>query len=119
MAFAKVGDRIGRTRTLLLTLVTDSLGPFACACACAANLATWMVCRLVASLGIGGLIGALLTVPIAERLSWRWMFGSTSWCRGGGAAGLRRWRGGRSGRLVVVVVRDRRERVRQLRVLQL
>jgi MFS family permease len=52
VAFGKVCDRIGRTRTLLLKMVLYSLGTFACAFA--PNLSVLILCRLVASLGIGG-----------------------------------------------------------------
>jgi MFS family permease len=50
--FGKLADRIGRTRTLLLTMLLYSLGT-AC-CAFSPNLWVLMLCRLVASLGIGG-----------------------------------------------------------------
>lgn len=52
VVFGKVCDRIGRTRTLLVTMVLYSLGTFACAFA--PNMPTLMLFRLVASLGIGG-----------------------------------------------------------------
>lgn len=52
IAFGRVADRLGRTRTLLLTMALYSLGT--AACAFAPNM-TWLVlCRVVASLGIGG-----------------------------------------------------------------
>jgi len=50
--FGRVADRIGRTRTLLLTMLLYSLGT--AACAFAPNLAWLAFFRLVASLGIGG-----------------------------------------------------------------
>jgi len=50
--FGKVADRIGRTKTLLLTMLLYSIGT--AACAFAPNIWVLMVCRIVASLGIGG-----------------------------------------------------------------
>ena len=50
--FGKVADRIGRTRTLLLTMLLYSLGT--AACALAPNIWVLMICRVVSSLGIGG-----------------------------------------------------------------
>lgn len=50
--FGKVADRIGRTRTLLLTMLLYSIGT-AC-CAFAPNIWVLLACRIVASLGIGG-----------------------------------------------------------------
>ena len=50
--FGRVADRIGRTRTLLFTMLLYSLGT--AACAFAPNLAWLAFFRLVASLGIGG-----------------------------------------------------------------
>lgn len=50
--FGKVADRIGRTRTLLLTMALYSLGT--AACAIAPNMGVLILCRVVASLGIGG-----------------------------------------------------------------
>jgi MFS family permease len=50
--FGRVADRIGRTRTLLLTMALYSLGT--AACAFAPNMAVLVLCRIVASLGIGG-----------------------------------------------------------------
>ena len=49
--FGRVADRIGRTRTLLLTMLLYSVGT--AACAVAPNLAWLALFRLVASLGIG------------------------------------------------------------------
>ena len=50
--FGKVADRIGRTKTLLLTMLLYSLGT--AACAFAPNIWVLLICRVVASLGIGG-----------------------------------------------------------------
>lgn len=50
--FGKVADRIGRTRTLLLTMLLYSIGT--AACAFAPNIWVLMLCRAVSSLGIGG-----------------------------------------------------------------
>ena len=50
--FGKVADRIGRTKTLLLTMLLYSLGT--AACAVAPNIWVLMLCRIVSSLGIGG-----------------------------------------------------------------
>jgi MFS family permease len=50
--FGAVADRIGRTRTLLLTMLLYALGT--AACAAAPNLPVLVLFRLVASLGIGG-----------------------------------------------------------------
>ncbi|HEV7516082.1 MAG TPA: MFS transporter, partial [Thermoanaerobaculia bacterium] len=50
--FGQVADRLGRTRTLLLTMLLYALGT--AACALAPNLWVLALCRVVASLGIGG-----------------------------------------------------------------
>ena len=50
--FGWVADRIGRTRTLLLTMLVYALGT--AACAFAPNIWVLMAFRLIASLGIGG-----------------------------------------------------------------
>ncbi|MBI5837781.1 MAG: MFS transporter [Candidatus Eisenbacteria bacterium] len=50
--FGQVADRIGRTRTLMLTMLLYALGT--ALCAFAPNLWVLALCRLVASLGIGG-----------------------------------------------------------------
>jgi MFS family permease len=50
--FGKVADRIGRTRTLMLTMLLYALGT--AACAAAPNMWVLTACRVVASLGIGG-----------------------------------------------------------------
>lgn len=52
IVFGYVADRIGRTRTLLLTMALYSLGT--AACAFAPNIWVLLLCRIVASLGIGG-----------------------------------------------------------------
>jgi MFS family permease len=50
--FGKVADKIGRTKTLLLTMLLYAIGT--AACAFAPNIWFLMVCRIIASLGIGG-----------------------------------------------------------------
>ena len=50
--FGKVADRIGRTKTLLLTMLMYAIGT--AACAFSPNMAVLVVCRIIASLGIGG-----------------------------------------------------------------
>lgn len=50
--FGKVADRIGRTKTLLLTMLLYSVGT--AACAFAPNIWALMFFRIVSSLGIGG-----------------------------------------------------------------
>ncbi len=50
--FGQVADRIGRTRTLMLTMLLYALGT--AACAGATNIWMLMAFRIVASLGIGG-----------------------------------------------------------------
>ncbi|NKF21936.1 MFS transporter [Solimonas marina] len=50
--FGYIGDRIGRTRTMLLTMLMYALGT--AACAFAPNIGVLVACRIVASLGIGG-----------------------------------------------------------------
>lgn len=50
--FGQICDRIGRTKTLLLTMLLYALGTFACAFA--PNIWVLLLCRIVASLGIGG-----------------------------------------------------------------
>jgi MFS family permease len=50
--FGQIADRIGRTRTLLLTMLMYALGT--AACAAAANIWMLIAFRIVASLGIGG-----------------------------------------------------------------
>lgn len=52
IVFGHVADRIGRTRTLLLTMALYSLGT--AACAFAPNIWVLLLFRIVASLGIGG-----------------------------------------------------------------
>ena len=50
--FGKVADHIGRTKTLLLTMLLYAVGT--AACAAAPNIWALMLFRLIASLGIGG-----------------------------------------------------------------
>ncbi len=50
--FGKVADRIGRTRTLTLTMALYSLGT--AGCAFTHSIWALLLCRIVASLGIGG-----------------------------------------------------------------
>ncbi len=50
--FGTIADRIGRTRTLLLTMLFYALGT--AACAAAPNLPVLILFRVIASLGIGG-----------------------------------------------------------------
>ena len=50
--FGKICDRIGRTKTLLLTMLMYSLGT--AACAFAPNIWVLLLFRIVSSLGIGG-----------------------------------------------------------------
>ena len=50
--FGQVADRIGRSRTLLYTMLLYALGT--AACAFASNIWVLLLCRIVASLGIGG-----------------------------------------------------------------
>lgn len=50
--FGQVCDRIGRTKTLLLTMVIYALGTFFCAFA--PNIWVLLLFRIIASLGIGG-----------------------------------------------------------------
>ncbi len=69
--FGKLTDRLGRTRTLLLTMLTYALGT--AACAFAPNLWVLAGFRFIASLGIGGewAAGASLvaeTMPKDKRL---------------------------------------------------
>jgi MFS family permease len=52
VVFGRIADRIGRTRTLLLTMVVYSVGT--AACALAPNLQTLAFFRFISSLGIGG-----------------------------------------------------------------
>ena len=50
--FGRLADRIGRTKTLLLTMLLYAAGT--AACALAPNMAVLALCRIVAGLGIGG-----------------------------------------------------------------
>ena len=69
--FGKIGDRIGRTRTLLITMLLYALGT--AACAAAPNIWVLGVFRFIAALGIGGewAAGAAMvaeTVPEDKRV---------------------------------------------------
>ena len=50
--FGKLCDRVGRSTTLLVTMVIYAIGTFSCAFA--PNIGTLVLFRLIASLGIGG-----------------------------------------------------------------
>jgi MFS family permease len=50
--FGKIADVLGRTRTLLLTMLLYSLGT--ALCAFVPNMGLLIVCRIIAGLGIGG-----------------------------------------------------------------
>ena len=52
IVFGRVADKIGRSKTLLWTMVLYGVGT--AACAFAPNIACLLIFRLVASLGIGG-----------------------------------------------------------------
>ncbi|HZF07720.1 MAG TPA: MFS transporter [Thermoanaerobaculia bacterium] len=52
IVFGQIADRLGRTRTLMLTMLLYAVGT--AACALAPNLWVLGLCRVVASLGIGG-----------------------------------------------------------------
>lgn len=52
IAFGKLADRIGRSRTLIVTILVYSLGT--AATALAPNIGVLALCRLITSLGIGG-----------------------------------------------------------------
>lgn len=71
VVFGKIGDRIGRTRTVVMTMLMFSVGTLACAVA--PNLPLFIVARFVTALGIGGewAAGATLvaeTVPESRRV---------------------------------------------------
>lgn len=71
ISFGMLTDRIGRTRTMLLTMLVYALAT--AACAFAPNMATLVVLRFVAALGIGGewAAGAALvaeTMPEEKRV---------------------------------------------------
>ncbi len=63
--FGMVADRIGRTRTLMLTMLVYALGT--AACAAAPNIGLLAFFRIVASLGIGGewAAGASMVAEVA------------------------------------------------------
>jgi MFS family permease len=52
IVFGSICDRIGRTKTLLITMLFYAIGTFACAFA--PNMEVLILCRIIASLGIGG-----------------------------------------------------------------
>ncbi len=52
IVFGRLCDRIGRSKTLILTMLLYSVGTFLCAFA--PNIYVLLLCRLIASLGIGG-----------------------------------------------------------------
>ena len=52
IVFGRVADRIGRTRTLLVTMSMYAVGT--ALCAAAPNMTVLVICRIIASLGIGG-----------------------------------------------------------------
>jgi MFS family permease len=52
IVFGSICDRIGRTKTLLITMLFYAIGTFACAFA--PNMETLIFFRIIASLGIGG-----------------------------------------------------------------
>ncbi len=52
MIFGRIADRIGRTRTLLLTMLLFAVGT--AISALAPNIVVLLLCRIVAGLGIGG-----------------------------------------------------------------
>jgi len=64
IVFGRIADRLGRTRTLLLTMGMYSLGT--AACALAPNMGSLILFRVVASLGIGGewVCGAAMVAEI-------------------------------------------------------
>jgi len=71
IVFGKITDRLGRTRTLLLTMLTYALST--AACAFAPNLWVLAIFRFLASLGIGGewAAGAALvaeSIPLRKRV---------------------------------------------------
>lgn len=65
--FGWLADRIGRTRTLLLTIVLYSLGT--ALCAAAPNIEFLIFCRILSSLGIGGewAAGAAMVAEVVPR----------------------------------------------------
>jgi len=69
--FGKLTDKIGRTRTMLLTMLTYALGT--AACAFAPNMTVFAILRFIVALGIGGewAAGAALvaeTMPAKRRV---------------------------------------------------
>jgi MFS family permease len=67
--FGRITDRLGRTRTLLVTMVIYSVAT--AACAAAPNLWLLGLCRLIASLGVGGEWAAGASL-VSESLPERW-----------------------------------------------
>ncbi len=65
--FGWLADKIGRTRTLLITIVLYSLGT--ALCAASPNVYFLMVCRVISSLGIGGewAAGAAMVSEVVPR----------------------------------------------------
>lgn len=67
--FGKLADRIGRTKTLLITILLYSLGT--ATCAIAPNIWILMICRFAVSLGVGGEWGAGAAM-VAEVMPEKW-----------------------------------------------
>lgn len=67
--FGKVADRIGRTKTLLITMLLFALGT--ASCAFAPNIWVLILCRLISSLGIGGewAAGAAMVAEVVPETS--------------------------------------------------
>jgi MFS family permease len=70
--FGQIADRIGHARALLGTVLIYAVATTACAFA--PNLEFLIALRLMASLGIGGVAGSLLTAPVARRFGRRGAF---------------------------------------------
>ncbi len=85
IGFGKICDRIGRSRTLLLTMLPYSIGTFACAFA--PTMGSLNVCQLLASLGIGGEwaagapMGLFLATAVNSLIAGQWLAGQpeTPW----------------------------------------
>ena len=69
IAFGPVADRIGRTKTLVITINLYALGT--AACALAPNMGSLILLRVIASLGIGGEWAAGATM-VAEVVPEKW-----------------------------------------------
>ena len=52
LLFGRVADRIGRSKTLMLTMIVYAIGT--ALCALAPNMGFLLVCRVISALGIGG-----------------------------------------------------------------